>query len=166
RAHVMIKPLERGLETNLVLTTSQRVYFVQLKSGPPATFNAAVTWDLSAVIPTSGAQAEVPSPEPLVTPAGPLDARFRIEPRGRRPAWTPATVMTDGVRTFLSFPPQLSAQEAPALFVLAPGGESQLVNYRQQGGLWVVDRVFDQAELRVGDKRPQVVRIIRTGGAS
>ena len=74
--------------------------------------------------------------------------------------------MTDGVRTFLSFPPQLSAQEAPALFVLAPGGESQLVNYRQQGGLWVVDRVFDQAELRVGDKRPQVVRIIRTGGSS
>lgn len=166
RAHVMIKPLERGLETNLVLTTSQRVYFVQLKSGPPATFNAAVTWDLSAVIPTGGPQAEAPAPEPLVTPAGPLDARFKIVPRGRRPAWTPATVMTDGVRTFLSFPPQLSAQEAPALFVLAPGGESQLVNYRQQGGLWVVDRVFDQAELRVGDKRPQVVRIIRTGGSS
>lgn len=167
RAHVMIKPLERGLETNLVLATSQRVYFVQLKSGPPESFNAAVAWDLGAVLPASTPAADLgapPGPDPLVTPAGPLDARFRIEPRGRRPAWTPTTVMTDGVRTFLSFPPELASREAPALFVVGPGGETQLVNYRQQGGLWVVDRVFDQAELRAGDRRRQVVRIVRQGG--
>lgn len=170
RAHVMIKPLERELETNLVLATSQRVYLIQLRSGPPEAFNAAVTWDLGAVLPPSvtalAADAAAPAPDPLVTPAGPLDARFRIDPRGRRPAWTPTTVMTDGVRTFLSFPPELSSREAPALFVVGPGGETQLVNYRQQGGLWVVDRVFDQAELRAGDKRRQVVRITRQGGRS
>lgn len=167
RAHVMIKPLQRGLETNLVLTTSQRVYLIQLKSGPPATFNAAVTWDLTSVAPAvAGEFATSAGPDSLVAPAGPLDARFLIEPKGRRPAWTPTAVMTDGVHTFLSFPPQLSAQEAPALFVVGPGGETQLVNYRQQGGLWVVDRVFDQAELRVGDKHPQIVRIVRTGAPS
>src|SRR3989344_4467893 len=33
RAHGMIKPLERGLETNLVLATSQRVYLIQVRSG-------------------------------------------------------------------------------------------------------------------------------------
>jgi len=31
RSHVMIKPLQTGLETNLVLTTSQRVYLLTLK---------------------------------------------------------------------------------------------------------------------------------------
>jgi len=170
RAHVMIKPLARGLETNLVLATSQRVYLLQLQSGPPETFNASVTWDVGAVLAPAaaalGGDAAATAPDPLVTPAGPLDARFKIQPRGRRPAWTPTAVMTDGVHTFLSFPPELAAQEAPALFVVGPGGEAQLVNYRQQDGLWVVDRVFDQAELRVGDKHPQVVRIVRTGGRS
>jgi len=170
RAHVMIKPLARGLETNLVLATSQRVYLLQLQSGPPETFNASVTWDVGAVLAPAaaalGGDAAATAPDPLVTPAGPLDARFKIQPRGRRPAWTPTAVMTDGVHTFLSFPPELAAQEAPALFVVGPGGEAQLVNYRQQDGLWVVDRVFDEAELRVGDKHPQVVRIVRTGGRS
>ena len=60
--------------------------------------------------------------------------------------------------------PQLASTESPALFSVAPGGEAQLVNYRQQGGLWVVDRVLDQAELRLGDRHPQIVRIIRAAG--
>ena len=38
------------------------------------------------------------------------------------------------------------------------------INYRQQGGLFVVDRVFDRAELRLGDRRPQIVRIQRLSG--
>jgi len=96
----------------------------------------------------------------------PLDAGFRITAKGRRPAWMPAAVMTDGVRTFLTSPPSVPAGEAPALFALAPDGKAQLVNYRQQGGLWVVDRVLHAAELRVGGRRPQVVRIERVGASS
>lgn len=167
RAHVLIKPLEKNLETNLVLTTNQRVYLVQLKSGAPESFNAAVAWDLGVLAPPAtpaAAAANEPVADPLVTPAGPLDARFRIAPQGRRPRWSPTSVMTDGVRTFIAFPPELQADEAPALFVIAADGESQMVNYRQQGGLIVVDRVFDRAELRLGDRRPQVVRITRVAG--
>jgi type IV secretion system protein VirB9 len=164
RAHVMIKPLRAGLETNLVLSTSQRVYLIDLKSGPADSFNAAVSWDLGAVLPpTVVAAAAEPKPEPLVTPAGPLDARYSIKARGRRPAWAPTSVMTDGVHTFLMFPPELASTESPALFAVA-GGRSQLVNYRQQGGLWVVDRVLDEAELRLGDRHPQIVRIVRAVG--
>jgi len=169
RAHVMIKPLERGLETNLVLATSQRVYLIQLRSGGPEAFNAAISWDLAAVAspPADGiAEPAAAEPQGLVAPVGPLDARYRILPRGSRPAWTPTAVMTDGVRTFLTFPPALGASEAPALFVIGPGGDAQLVNYRQQDGIWVVDRVVDQAELRVGDKHRQTVRITREGGRS
>ncbi|MCK5910848.1 MAG: P-type conjugative transfer protein TrbG [Caulobacter sp.] len=165
RAHVLIKPLERNLETNLVLTTNQRVYLIQLKSGPPETFNAAVAWDLGALAqPTSAAAAAERVADALVTPSGPLDARYRIAPQGRRPKWSPTAVMSDGVRTFITFPPELQIDEAPALFVIAADGEAQMVNYRQQGGLMVVDRVFDRAELRLGGKRGQVVRITRLAG--
>lgn len=168
RAHVMIKPLERGLETNLVLATSQRIYLIQLKSSTPETFNAAISWDLGAVPPGPAAQDDPldAATSPAVTLAGPLDARFRIDPRGRPPTWTPTAVMTDGVRTFLRFPPDLSAREAPVLLVRDEGGETQIVNYRQQAGLWVVDRVFDRAELRIGGRRPKVVRIVREGSLS
>ncbi|MFC3077846.1 TrbG/VirB9 family P-type conjugative transfer protein [Phenylobacterium terrae] len=164
RAHVLIKPLDAGLETNLVVTTNQRVYLVQLKSGPPESFNAAVAWDLGALAPPAAVVNEPPAADPLVTPDGPLEARYRISPQGRRPRWTPTGVVSDGTRTFIAFPPDLQADEAPALFVIAPSGEAQMVNYRQQGGLMVVDRVFDRAELRLGDRRPQVVRITRLAG--
>jgi len=165
RAHVMIKPLEAGLETNLVLTTSRRVYLLQLRSGAPQAFNAAVAWDTEALDGPAGFEsAEARIPDPVVTPQGALDARFRIEARGRRPRWSPASVMTDGVRTFIVLAPEAAAGETPALFALAPDGAAQMVNYRQEGGLLVVDRVLDRAELRLGGRRPQVVRITHLTG--
>jgi type IV secretion system protein VirB9 len=172
RAHVIVKPLTRGLETNLVLATDRRVYLVQLRSGDPQTFNPAVTWDLRSLLDAGPAPAPSPPAPPtqvtptLVTPQRPLDAGYRMRAKGRRPAWTPSAVATDGVRTFLSFPPGVTSAEAPALFALDPDGAVQLVNYRQQGGLWIVDRVLHIAELRMGGRRPQVVRIERIGGAS
>lgn len=171
RAHVLIKPLERGLETNLVLTTNQRVYLIDLRSGPPEAFNAAVAWDAPAARPAAIAAAgprpsDARIPDPVVLPEGPLDARYRLEPQGRRPRWIPTTVFNDGRRTFIAFPADLQVDEAPALFAIAPDGEAQLVNYRQAGGLFIVDRVLDRAELRLGDRRPQVVRIRRLPGAS
>ncbi|MBI2261936.1 MAG: TrbG/VirB9 family P-type conjugative transfer protein [Caulobacterales bacterium] len=171
RTHVMLKPLERGLETNLVLTTNRRVYLIDLRSGTPAEFNASVAWNA----PGTDSQAERPEsiredrevrvPDAVVMPEGPLDARYRLEFRGRAPRWTPSAVFNDGRRTFIAFHPDLQVDEAPALFIIAPDGEAQLTNYRQAGGLFIVDRVIDRAELRLGDRRPQVVRIRRLVGA-
>jgi len=169
RTHVMIKPLATGLETNLVLTTNQRVYMIALRSGRPETFNAAVAWDEAE--PSTRRRslaADHDGPPPVdvrpVRPEGVLDARYRVEPRGRAPSWTPTAVFNDGVRTFLALPPDVAVGEAPVLFVVA-GGERQIVNYRQAGGLLIVDRLFDEAELRLGDRRPQIVRIRRLQGA-
>jgi type IV secretion system protein VirB9 len=164
RTHVLLKPLERGLETNLVLATSQRVYLLQLRSGAPETFNPAVTWDVAAVVPVIAAGADEPVAEPVVAPAGPVDGRYRIKAQGKRPRWTPTAVFNDGTHTFITFSPDLQVDEAPALFVVTPDGERQMVNYRQQGGMFVVDRVFDRAELRLGLRRPQIVHITRTSG--
>lgn len=171
RTHVLIKPLQSGLETNLILTTSQRVYLLSLRSGTAEAFNAAIAWDYGGAVGERAPPTPASSPsEPglvdvaAVTPQGPLDARYRIEARGRSPRWSPTAVFNDGVRTFIALSPEVSVDEAPALFVLA-GGEAQLVNYRQVDGLLIVDRVFDEAELRLGDRRPQIVRIRRQPGA-
>lgn len=167
RAHVLVKPLETGLETNLVLTTSRGVYLVQLRSGGPRAFNAAVAWDVSAALPRPlpGPEASgSPLAQAVAEPEGPLDARYAVSPTGRRsPPWTPTAVMTDGVRTYLALPPGAGARESPALFAVDPAGRAQMVNYRQRNGLLVVDRVLERAELRLGGRKGQVVRIRRRG---
>ncbi len=45
--------------------------------------------------------------------------------------------------------------------MLGAGGKAELVNYRVRGRYYVVDRLFRAAELRLGEKRQQVVRIAR-----
>jgi type IV secretion system protein VirB9 len=47
------------------------------------------------------------------------------------------------------------------LFVTGDGGRAELVNYRISGRYYVVDRLFAAAELRLGGKHQQVVRIVR-----
>jgi type IV secretion system protein VirB9 len=47
------------------------------------------------------------------------------------------------------------------LFVTGEGGRPELVNYRVRGRYYVVDRLFAAAELRLGERRQQVVRIVR-----
>jgi type IV secretion system protein VirB9 len=51
-------------------------------------------------------------------------------------------------------------REAPALFVLR-NKETQLVNYRVKNDFYVVDRLLDSAELRVGQQDQEIVRISR-----
>jgi type IV secretion system protein VirB9 len=38
----------------------------------------------------------------------------------------------------------------------------QLVNYRMKGDFYVIDRLIDSAELRVGQQEQEIVRVLRT----
>jgi type IV secretory pathway VirB9-like protein len=89
---------------------------------------------------------------------------FNYAIAGDRPPWRPVRAFDDGAQVFIEFPPGLAATEAPPLFVLGPKGAPELVNYRKRGHYYVVDRLFGAAELRLGGKRQQVVRIARTDG--
>ena len=154
RVHVLLKPLERGLATNLVVATSGRLYLLALRSGAHDAFDQTVSWTYA--------------PDPLGEPATSRskDARYRIRPIGRAPRWTPLAVLTDGERTEIIFPESLSADEAPALIGRQADGSPRPLSYRQVGNLYLVDEVIEEAELRLGDRRPRVVRLQRLSGAS
>ncbi len=61
----------------------------------------------------------------------------------------------------MEFPPDLGTTEAPPLFLVGEKGQAELVNYRVKGVYYVVDRLLDVAELRLGDKTQTIVRITR-----
>ena len=59
-------------------------------------------------------------------------------------------------------PSGISQGEAPPLFVAGADGRPNLVNYRVRGSYYIVDRMFGDAELRLGENPQRTVRIIRT----
>ena len=170
QTHLLIKPYRAGLATNMVVTTNRRVYLLALKaSGESEAFNAAVSWTHPLPqAPTSqvavGPAATDPKP---ATPAPILKAHgpeaYRIRTGWRKPEWTPVSVHDDGRQTFITFPETLATTEAPPLFVMNEKGEAQLTNWRKQGNFYVVGRLFQKAELRLGGERPQIVKIERRG---
>ena len=51
--------------------------------------------------------------------------------------------------------------ELRTLKIVTKETSSQLVNYRQQGDLLMVDRLFQTAELRLGLSNPEIIQIKR-----
>jgi type IV secretion system protein TrbG len=159
RTHVLVKPSAAGLATNLVIATDRRVYHVELESNPNAAM-ASISWSYpeDPLVALRGSQP----PDTAVAPEVAVEAlnfNYRIE--GDSPAWRPLRAFDDGRQVFIEFPPGLGQGEAPPLFVTGESGRAELVNYRLRGHYYVVDRLFAAAELRLGERRQQVVRIVR-----
>jgi type IV secretion system protein VirB9 len=65
----------------------------------------------------------------------------------------PIRVLDDGVHTYLQMNPSILHREAPVLAVIGPDGKAEIVNYRVQGSVYIVDRLFDRARLMLGSGR-------------
>ena len=175
RVHILVKPIESGLTTNLIITTTARTYRAELTSYRE-TYMAAVSWrypreeliSLSktrkpATEPSVGSAALPAGADRLTVPTGlsvdALSFRYRVE--GDKPHWRPLRAFDDGRKVYIQFPARIDQGEAPPLFAVGTDGDSQLVNYRVKGRYYIVDRLFARAELRLGEQDQQVVRIER-----
>jgi len=157
RTLIIVKPLAAKLKTNIVLATDRRAYLIEAVSVAGDTYTAQVAWSYPKP-PVPEAPTPPPPPPPPV-----LNYGYDITPPWRKaPVWTPVSVWDDGKKTWIAFSSNVAAADLPPLFVRTGEG-LELVNYRAEGQTYVVDRVFDRAELRLGQKRPQVVRIDRRG---
>lgn len=164
--HVYLKPTREGLHTNLVINTSERSYFLELHSYKE-TYMPAVKWrypheEMASLVEhmqdTSSAASAYPEfqlPNPQQRDYG-----YTIEVVDGEPQWTPNEVFDDGRRTYIRFPRALLVGEAPALFLLR-AGETQVVNYTPHRQMYVVHRLIEHAELRVGQDPQDIVRIER-----
>lgn len=180
--HVLIKPTDAGLTTNLVITTDRRTYVLKLVSHrtewmPRVAFSypddMRREWEVymanqrqeQAVV----AAREAARIQATVLPTGEaidnLDFGFSV--RGDRPAWRPLRVYSDGRKTYIDFPAQMIHGQAPALVGVGADDNPEIINYRADGDRFVVDQVLERAALISGVGRHQTkVEIVREGGAN
>ena len=160
---LIVKPLEADLETNMTITTNRRLYSVILKSNE-RTYMPLVAW----LYPQDEARAQQEQlahardvdaeAEPLAVDPDRLNFNCAIS--GSKVPWAPLRVYDDGAKTYLQMSPEMASFEAPALFVLEKN-DPLLVNYRVKHSLYIVDRLFDRAQLRVGAKSAVDIRCTR-----
>jgi P-type conjugative transfer protein TrbG len=158
--HLIIKPLDVGLETSLVVTTNRRTYHLRLRSHrtrymPQVSFtypeDAMAKWEAIKT-------REVREHRDRTLPEtgeylGNLSFDYEVSGSA---AWKPLRVYNDGSKTIIQMPSTMGQGEAPTLLVVRKDGglfsddETVMVNYRVQGNRYIVDAVFDKAILIAG----------------
>jgi P-type conjugative transfer protein TrbG len=165
RVHILVKPTRADLITNLVINTDRRTYHLEMRA-TQTTYMASVSWvypqDQIIALHQQNAAAAATAPIATGVDINALKFRYRIE--GDMPPWRPLRAFDDERQVFIEFPSGIAQGEMPPLWVIGAEGDGQLVNYRVQGNHMIVDRLFAAAELRLGEKHQQIVRIVRTDG--
>lgn len=163
RVHIGVKPTRADLQSNLVIYTDRRTYYIELKSQVDA-WMAGVSWDYphDRAVAIRSANQQQESIARSTCSSVPLEQlHFRYEITGDKPTWRPIRAFDDGQKVFIQFSDAIAQGEMAPLFVIGRAGETQLVNYRVCASYYIVDRLFGAAELRLGGKHAQIVRITR-----
>jgi hypothetical protein len=82
--------------------------------------------------------------------------------RGKNIAWKPKDVYSAAGKTYIIMPEKMKVTEAP-IFFIKQNGREKLANYRVEGNIYVVDRLFDVGILTVGKDRVAIYRKNPTG---
>ena len=170
-AVIILKPQMPGLDTNLLITTDRRAYYLRLISKPDD-YVARVAfaypeddtrkWQQQVAAQQALAKqeehvAEVP---PAVLAVEKVNFDYTI--RGGDEHIRPVRVFDDGAKTYIQMPAELEHREAPVLLVVGNDGKGEMTNYRVKDQTYIVDRLFDRANLVLGSgKKAQKVDIRR-----
>lgn len=170
---LIVKPIEPGLETDLIVSTDRRTYILRLVSDPArfvarlafqypgedsakwSEFQArqdAAKHDAEAVAEEAHEKDKRAGVLPLADNA--LDNLFFDYKLSGEAAYRPQQVFDDGQHTYLIYPNDGRFRELPTLLMVV-NGKSELVNFRVDGARYIVDRLFDKAILVVGVGKKQ-----------
>jgi type IV secretion system protein TrbG len=170
-AVIILKPQTPGLDTNLLITTDRRAYYLRLIS-KPEDYVARVAFaypeddtrkwqqqlaEQQALAKQEKHAAEVP---PAMLTVEKVNFDYTI--RGGDEHIRPLRVFDDGAKTYIQMPAELEHREAPVLLVVGKDGKGEMTNYRVKDQIYIVDRLFDHANLVLGSgKKAQKVEISR-----
>ncbi len=170
---LIVKPIEAGLETDLIIPTDRRTYVLKLLSDPTrfisrlafqypgddrakwTTFQAqqdAAKHDAEALAEQQRAKDKQAGVMQMAD--GSLDHLYFDYKLDGDPVYRPQRVLDDGVHTYLIYPDDGRFREMPTLLMVV-NGRTELVNFRVDGSRYIVDRLFDKAILVVGVGKKQ-----------
>lgn len=182
--HLIVKPTELDLATNLFVTTQRRTYSIELRSPSRAETKKSgfkIDRSLSYYYPEDFVRrvkaqetlsrrateaAERLTLAELSTDLSGLNFDYRISPaRARRPL----RVFDDGERTYIQLRNPGETGDAPALLALTPHGKPIAINFRPSpDGTWyIADGVFVRLQLitRSGRRDQKITIVNRHLGA-
>lgn len=161
--HVIVKPTDVNIETNLIITTNLRTYQIDLYSSPsekdylnmigfyyPEDMSAE--WDDSAKIKTKEQRAhdQLVAAELPAGSAESLDFNYSIDGSSGT-SFKPVRVYNDGLKVYIQMPDGVPTAEAPVLLLIGKDNKPEIVNWRPKTPtLYEVDKLFDKAMLVVG----------------
>ena len=166
---IVLKPQTPGLDTNLLITTDRRAYYLRLISKAddyvaraafayPDEESRDRKWQEHLV---EQKQQELERDRISELPATAVDSlHFNYVIKGGDENVRPVRVFDDGKKTYIQMPSQSRNRELPVLVVIGANKKPEMVNYRVKDSMYVVDRLFDRAQLVLGaGKKAQKVEI-------
>ena len=165
-SHIVAKPLQPGISTNMLIHTDRRTYNLDFTStdGPNYLRGVAFSYQTNDLTPmfvngTNNATAKKPLEDEIQSgmdgvELNDLYTQYDIENK-RKVDWRPDAVFDDGYKTYLRMPARMS--ETPAFYIVLDR-KTTLANYRVKGRYYIVDRLFDKAYLRIGTKTVTITR--------
>jgi P-type conjugative transfer protein TrbG len=165
---IVLKPSTPGLDTNLLITTDRRAYYLRLISKPedyvarvafayPDDESGDRKWQ-EHLAEQRRQEEERAHIEDLPDAADALHFNYRL--KGGDENIRPVRVFDDGKKTYIQMPAQAANRELPVLVVIGASKKPEMVNYRVKGSTYIVDRLFDRAQLVLGaGKKAQKVEI-------
>ena len=167
---IVIKPKQAGLDTNLLVPTDRRAYYVRLISKPDeylARVAFAYPDEENAKWQQHFRQEEEQrrkqqAESSTLTPVESIEnLYFDYRISGGDEYLRPVRVVDDGRKTFVQMPAGATVREAPVLVVVGSNGP-EMVNYRVKGDMYIVDRLFERGALILGvgkkQRRADIVR--------
>lgn len=157
--HIIVKPTDSALQTNAIITTNRRTYVLKLVSRR-TDYMARISFTYTEDTDDQWRNYKAKMVNQEITSNEQGNLNFNYEISGAKPSWKPIRVYSDNSKTYIEFPEAMKTTEAPALLVLDNNSREQLVNYRVLGTRYVVDKIFDSAELISGTGKKQTKVII------
>jgi P-type conjugative transfer protein TrbG len=164
--HLIVKPTEAGLDTNLIVPTDRHTYHIRLVSSAERYVSSIAfsypdehqqTWSEFAKTNTSGAgnSADRSTGDMPTVAVNRLNFNYRIKVVHGKPGFKPVHAMDDGYHTYIAMNEEMPQQEAPVLVGISSAGEEQMVNYRLKGNMYVVDGTVSRLALLSGAGKHQ-----------
>jgi type IV secretion system protein VirB9 len=164
---IVLKPQIAGLDTNLLITTDRRAYYLRLLS-KPEDYVARVAFSYPDDDKAKWQQLVSQKQQEQNDTISQLGKNavdslcFDYRVKAKTDSMKPVRVFDDGQKTFIQISRETRTREAPVLVVIGADGKQEMVNYRVKGDMYIVDRLFDRADLILGTgKKAQKVEIER-----